>query len=1228
MEPTIAPRFTTLHPLSPYLTLVRDQDGTPRVLKRLSTPDDPAAMLRFRLEAWRASQLEGPRFARAYGDDTPDAGAPYYTMGYAQGPAATIVSPQELPEVLRQLAAALLELHRRGWVHGGLEPAHLRRTDGGLVVVGYGHLTPIGQRATHPGHPDFQAPEQAQGLPLDGRADLYAVGALLHYWLTNRAYAGTDALDGVDHPFVPLARRLLADRPADRLPDAAALLAQLDLPMDAPPPVWVPPLVRRPAATALIEGLLGELAGGVGAARRLEAPSGAGKTRFLDLADDTARRAGWPVARAKGLGPLEPPLAPWETLFAAVAEAVEDRQSGLSARFGARLTPPRAGSLPAGLGAEGARLRWLAAAAEFLAAAAPPGLVILLDDWHLADEGSQRALSYLRERLRHAPILWLVAGERLSISALALPPFSRDEGFALVAGLLSGTMAGPDVEKLVAAAAGNPWRLETEIALWRETGELRRERGNWVLAPALEPPYDAARLAYLRANALPTVAWTVGGMAAMLAPLARPAELVALLDEPEMLAEGLDALLRAGVLTEQPEGYRFTHAAYAALFLDAVSIERQDALRAQLLAAIPAEPSPADARRWVEHALLADRPDLTAQLALAAATDAIAAGGLAEARRLLEEGMVTLDTEHPDRGRYLAALAETFRSERQWDEARALWEEAARALPAGPERLAALLSLGAALDQLGQPAEARDRYREALGHAQAHGDPDTMTLALVGLTGALGALGEAEEATVSGEAALGAASEASALPRAAAMAALGAVLAVGPRDRQPEGVALLQRATALYEAEGDRLGLVAALGRLADADAARGELRLARETAERALALAEELEDGCALARAALTLSAAARELGDAPQAAQRAAEALTRARSLDDAALQADALAQEGLARQALGEPESAWSLSTEALVTLPGDASATAKARVWLARAETALAQGRLPEAAGAIAQAEPFVLAARRSELAGRRSWLLGLWAARSGDRERARQDLRSVLAQPNQHLVAEAALALGRLAAESGAQAEAAGWLEQARRGAVTLGLDRLARAAAEAEQGLAAGQAPAEGFEGAAWRLQAILAEAKQLVPKLVAPAEELSLLRTRAQEAEALAVLWKSLFLAEAPGEVAQAVTEAVFAATGAERVFVLGRSLEPLASRSREAGELPYSPALVRLDLCRSAMEHGWAVASEPAVDAVAQPIVAERPWGVIYVIGAGEAPVLAAIAEAAGLAWDRLES
>ncbi|MFN3430083.1 MAG: AAA family ATPase, partial [Candidatus Sericytochromatia bacterium] len=817
MDAKIAERFTPLHPLGPHLTLVRDQDGTPRVLKRLARPDDPAARLRFQLEAWRASQLDGPRVAPAFGADPPDAGAPYYTMAYAQGPAATLVAPHELSEVLRQLTAALLELHRRGWVHGGLEPAHLRRTDGGLVLVGYGHLTPIGQRAHHPGHPDFQAPEQAHGLPLDGRADLYAVGALLHYWLTNRAHsrgAGQDALEGLDHPLVPLARRLLADRPADRLPDAAALLAQLELPMDAPPPVWVPPLVRRPAATALVEGLLGEIAGGAGVARRIEAPSGAGKTRFLDLADDLARRAGWPVARATGLGPLEPPLAPWESLFSAVAEAVDDRQTGLLTRFGTRLTPPRAGSLPAGLGAEGARLRWLTAAAEFLAAAAPPGLVLLLDDWHLADEGSRRALGHLRERLRHAPILWLVAGERLSISALALPPFSRDEGFALVAALLSGTMAGPDVEKLVAMATGNPWKLETAIALWRETGELRRERGHWVLAPGVEPAPDAERLAYLRANALPTIAWTVGGMAAMLAPLARPAELSALLDEPELLAEGLDALLRAGVLSDAPQGYRFTHAAYAALFLDAVSPERQDALRAQLLAAVPDTPNPAEARRWVEHALLGDRPDLTARLALLAAQDAIAAGGRSEARRLLEEGMVTLDTEHPDRGRYLAALAETCRGEGHWDEARALWDEAARVLPAGPERLDALLSLGAALDQLGLPATARDRYREALGHAQTHGDPDAMTLALVGLTGALGALGEAEEATVSGEAALGAASEAAALPRAAAMAALGAVLAVGPRDRQPEGVALLQRATALYEAEGDRLGLVAALGRL------------------------------------------------------------------------------------------------------------------------------------------------------------------------------------------------------------------------------------------------------------------------------------------------------------------------------------------------------------------------------------------------------------------------------
>lgn len=1234
----IAQRFTPIHPLSPYLLLVRDQDGTPRVFKRMPAPDatDPEAVLRFRLEAWRASQLDGPHFARAFADDTPDAEGPYYTMAYAQGPAATLVAPHELAELTRQLATALQALHQRGWVHGGLEPAHLRRTDTGLVLVGYGHLSPIGQPAVRRGHPDFEAPEQRLGRPLDGRADLYSLGALLHYWLTNRPPGAEDRLSSIDHPLVLLTRRLLADRPEDRPDDAAQVLGALSAPLpDAPAPRWVPGLIRRPQAIAPVEGLLAE---GAGANRAITAKAGAGKTRYLDLAEEAASRNDWAVLRASGLGPLSAPLAPLKALLDQLAPLANERESALAERLRPRLALPTAPESASGLGPVGARQRWLAAVAELFEAVAGSGLLVLLDDWHLADEASRRAQAWLAERLRETPIVWLVAGEGTRKGSeppgpaeQPLPAFTREEGFALVAGLMPGTMAGPDVERLVGAADGSPWHLETLIAQLRASGALRRDRQTWVLEPSVFPPHDAA-LARLRAGGWPTDAWTVGGLAALIGPTVSAFELSKLLPEPELLAEGLDALLREGVLTPAPGGYRFTHPAYAGLLTEAWPDDRRRAVLAQLVDGLDIDAlAPEALPRWYGHALAADRPDLLAPLALASGRLALSAGGFALAREMLEEGMVTLDTEHPARGAYMRALADSYLAEGRFDDAREVLESGIAVLGAGADRLAGLLTLGACLMRLGRMADARTRFREAVGHARHLGDPDAMALALAGLTEALAGLGEADEALVGGETALAAAGEAGPLPRASALAALGSVLAMGARERQPEGVALLQQAIALYEAEGDRPGLVLTLGRLADAEVARGELRLAEGTARRAMALALELDDARAIVKAGVALAAAQRALGHAAEAAATARTAAERAARLKDAALRAEAISQESLARQAIGEGDAARALSAEAVDCLSPELPPGVQAATWLARAEVLLAQGRRPEAAGALANAESPVSSARRPELAGRRALLLGRWAAATGDRERARHELKSVLGQPNQYLVACAALALGRLAGEAGALAEAAGWLEQARRGAVTLGVDTLAREAAEAEQALTVDKAPVADFEGAAWRLKSLLAEADHLLPLLVEPAQALTQLRDRVAAAEAVSMLWRRLF--ESPGEpeAAQALAEAIFAGTRAERVFVLGRMLAPLASRSREGGELPYSPSMVRLDLCRAAIETGRAVLSEPSVGAIAKPIPGtHRAWGVVYVVGAGmEEPAgLQAMVEAVGLVLDRLEA
>ena len=89
-----------------------------------------------------------------------------------------------------QVAAALAYAHERGVIHRDVKPHNVL-----LTADGHAKLTDFGiarvddaPALTNPGRVlgtgDYVAPEQAQGHPLDGRADIYALGALLYHCLT------------------------------------------------------------------------------------------------------------------------------------------------------------------------------------------------------------------------------------------------------------------------------------------------------------------------------------------------------------------------------------------------------------------------------------------------------------------------------------------------------------------------------------------------------------------------------------------------------------------------------------------------------------------------------------------------------------------------------------------------------------------------------------------------------------------------------------------------------------------------------------------------------------------------------------------------------------------------------------------------------------------------------------------------------------------------------------
>jgi len=161
--------------------------------------------VRFEHEARTIARLEHPNIVGIYEVGRTQDGAPYYAMAYLPngdlGHAAITGREETIATVLREIAMALGFAHAQGVVHRDVKPDNVlfdreqraRLADFGISrSLGSVRVTTTGDAL---GSSAYMSPEQARGIEVDARSDLYSLGVMAYELLTGELpFKGNDAV--------------------------------------------------------------------------------------------------------------------------------------------------------------------------------------------------------------------------------------------------------------------------------------------------------------------------------------------------------------------------------------------------------------------------------------------------------------------------------------------------------------------------------------------------------------------------------------------------------------------------------------------------------------------------------------------------------------------------------------------------------------------------------------------------------------------------------------------------------------------------------------------------------------------------------------------------------------------------------------------------------------------------------------------------------------------------
>ena len=220
------------------------------------------ALERFEREVRITAELSHPNTVEVYDYGRTEDGEYYYVMEYLPGLSLEDLVRRHGPQpparaiyFLRQVCLALEEAHAAGLVHRDIKPSNIfasrrggvddvaKLLDFGLVrPVAPGRAPGLSAEGQILGTPTYMSPEQATGGEVDGRSDVYSLGAVAFFLLTGRppfadggsieiliavardpAPAPSQVRPGLPEDLDRIVLRCLAKSPGERFPDVRSL---------------------------------------------------------------------------------------------------------------------------------------------------------------------------------------------------------------------------------------------------------------------------------------------------------------------------------------------------------------------------------------------------------------------------------------------------------------------------------------------------------------------------------------------------------------------------------------------------------------------------------------------------------------------------------------------------------------------------------------------------------------------------------------------------------------------------------------------------------------------------------------------------------------------------------------------------------------------------------------------------------------------------------------------